>query len=215
MSVFFPRSYDQNRHLSGRAHGIGSALLIHALVVGLALLGFGQAEKITEIARPLAVRLIDASRPESKPLLPPPSKPVPHNQPKIHQPQILASNAPAANSSFTIAEQPVVVAPAVIVPAPVAESVTEPRFDADYLSNPKPPYPIASRKLREEGTVYLRVQVDTDGRALKVELKKSSGVSRLDQSALDTVVQWRFVPARRGNVQITSWVVVPIVFSLS
>lgn len=216
MSLFFPRSYDQNRRLTGSANGIGTAILIHGLVVAVVLLGVGQVETITELARPIAVRLIAAARPESQPLAPAPAppKPVPRNQPKITQPQILASQTPSASSTFSVAEQP--LAPqAVVAPAAVLEAVTEPRFDADYLSNPKPLYPSASRKLHEEGTVFLRVHVDSDGRALKVELKKSSGIARLDQSALDTVAQWRFVPARQGNTQIASWVVVPIVFSLT
>ncbi|MDP3539520.1 MAG: TonB family protein [Azonexus sp.] len=174
----------------------------------------GQVEKITEIARPIAVRMVEAVRPETKPLVPTPPKPVPRSQPRIHQPQILVSHTPAASSTFTVAEQPIAPQP-VVEPAPVVETVTHPRFDADYLTNPKPTYPPASRKLREEGTVYLRVHVDTDGRAIEVELKKSSGISRLDQSALDTVSKWRFVPARRGNIQVASWVVVPIVFSLT
>ncbi len=91
----------------------------------------------------------------------------------------------------------------------------EARFDADYLANPKPPYPLASRRLGEEGIVHLHVRVGPGGQPLKVELKRSSGFPRLDQSALDTVMRWRFVPARRGTTPVTSWVVVPIVFSLS
>jgi protein TonB len=74
---------------------------------------------------------------------------------------------------------------------------------------------MASRRLGEAGVVRLRVFVDIEGQALKVELERSSGYPRLDQSALDTVANWRFVPARRGATPEASWVVVPLNFSSS
>lgn len=93
--------------------------------------------------------------------------------------------------------------------------VTQPRFNADYLDNPKPPYPGLSRRMGEEGEVQLRVQVDANGNAQQVELYRSSGFPRLDQTALDTVRQWRFVPARQGDQPVPAWVIVPIKFSLN
>jgi protein TonB len=47
-----------------------------------------------------------------------------------------------------------------------------------------------------------------------VQLQASSGSSRLDQSALDTVRRWKFVPARLGKDPIAAWVLVPIAFTL-
>jgi protein TonB len=49
----------------------------------------------------------------------------------------------------------------------------------------------------------------------QIELKRSSGSSRLDHSALEAVRQWRFVPARRGNDTVAAWVVVPVEFNLT
>ena len=88
------------------------------------------------------------------------------------------------------------------------------RFDADYLRNPAPPYPPQSRRLGEEGRTLLRVFVGADGSARQVEVRTTSGSSRLDDSALRTVRGWKFVPARRGGVAVDSWVLVPIVFKL-
>ena len=101
-------------------------------------------------------------------------------------------------------------------PAPVAAPlpVVAPRFDADYLDNPKPAYPVSSRRRGEEGRVVLRVLVDAEGRAAKVEVQESSGHGRLDESAVTAVTRWRFVPARRGSEPLAAWVRVPIVFSL-
>ncbi len=92
--------------------------------------------------------------------------------------------------------------------------VIQPRFNADYLDNPKPPYPSISRRMGEEGEVQLRVSVDAGGNVQQIEIHRGSGYPRLDQSALQTVRRWRFVPARQGNQPVSSWVIVPIQFSL-
>lgn len=98
---------------------------------------------------------------------------------------------------------------------PVARSqVTQPRFDAVYLDNPVPAYPVLSRRLREEGQVMLRVFVSSEGVPDKVELQQTSGYLRLDTAAQEVVRQWRFVPARQGDASVSAWVLVPISFSL-
>jgi protein TonB len=96
---------------------------------------------------------------------------------------------------------------------PVVEVAAQ--YGAAYLQNPAPDYPILSRRRREQGTVQLQVWVTTGGRAEKVEVVKSSGFERLDAAALATVKQWRFIPARRGEVAVASSVFVPIVFALN
>jgi protein TonB len=62
--------------------------------------------------------------------------------------------------------------------------------------------------------VKLRVYVLADGSAGKIEILSSSGYARLDESASATVRKWRFVPGRRGDTAIDTWVVVPISFNL-
>lgn len=96
----------------------------------------------------------------------------------------------------------------------VSAPVTAARYDADYLNNPAPAYPAVSRRLGEEGRVLLRVNVSAEGKVLAVELKKTSGFERLDEAARNAAAKWRFVPAHQGNTAITSWVEVPIQFSL-
>lgn len=83
-----------------------------------------------------------------------------------------------------------------------------------YLSNPSPSYPFLSRLAGEEGMVLLRVQLDTSGLPLRVELAQSSGHARLDGSALSTVWRWKFRAARRAGHSVRGWVQVPIRFSL-
>ncbi|HJW33706.1 MAG TPA: energy transducer TonB [Holophagaceae bacterium] len=93
-------------------------------------------------------------------------------------------------------------------------AVLAPRFDAAYLQNPEPEYPNLSKRLGEEGRVILRVLVNPEGLADQVEIRQSSGHSRLDQAALGTVRRWRFIPARRGPERLAAWVLVPLSFQL-
>ena len=93
-------------------------------------------------------------------------------------------------------------------------ALVQARFDADYLKNTAPPYPPQSRRLGEEGKVILRVHVSPEGIAEEVEIRTSSGSSRLDDSALRTVRTWKFISAKRGNSAVASWVLVPIIFKL-
>ena len=109
---------------------------------------------------------------------------------------------------------PIVIAPAEPPVAVAPPSVIPPRFDAQYLDNPAPSYPSLSRRLREQGTVMLRVYVQPTGLPEDIELKQSSGHARLDEVALNTVKRWRFVPARQNDTAVAGWVVVPITFSL-
>ncbi|MEW6332344.1 MAG: energy transducer TonB [Pseudomonadota bacterium] len=95
-----------------------------------------------------------------------------------------------------------------------SEPLIESRHDVAALNNPKPPYPLAARRRGAQGRVLLSVHVGADGASEEVRLKRSSGHAVLDGAALQTVQRWRFVPARRGDTPVESWVDVPILFRL-
>lgn len=90
--------------------------------------------------------------------------------------------------------------------------LTAAHVDPNYLHRPNPVYPALSKRLREEGTVVLRVNLDTQGNVLDISIEKSSGFQRLDQAAHEAVKQWRFVPAKRGQTALPSAALVPIRF---
>lgn len=87
-------------------------------------------------------------------------------------------------------------------------------FNASYLNNPAPSYPVLSKKLGEQGRVLLNVLINEEGAATEVQIAQSSGFSRLDEAALNTVQNWKFVPAKKGGKFESSWVQVPISFIL-
>jgi protein TonB len=131
----------------------------------------------------------------------------------IPLPEIAVASEPAST--------PTQAAPVQAAPPTQASTTSEqlvdslPQFSADYLNNPAPVYPRVSRRLREMGIVTLRVFVAPTGLPTTVELEESSGFTRLDESALQAVRQWKFSPARRAGLAIGAWVSVPIEFSLN
>ncbi len=95
-----------------------------------------------------------------------------------------------------------------------AAAVVLPSSDADYLHNPPPTYPRMSRRMGEQGTVVLRVFINAEGRAEQADVRNSSGHSRLDEAALETVKRWRYVPGQRAGQAEGMWFNVPVRFLL-
>ena len=91
---------------------------------------------------------------------------------------------------------------------------TEPDYRADYLNNPRPAYPMLARRMGYHGKVILNVEVLSEGAVGQVTVYSSSGHEVLDNSALQAVRNWRFVPARQAGRAITKWFLVPINFTL-
>jgi len=142
-------------------------------------------------------------------------------------PQLLALKEPAAEPAFPVAApepRPAIepapprevarAAPAREGEGGAGEKTTAPSFNAAYLRNPAPRYPVSARRNGEQGIVTLRVLVTREGAAATVNVDKPSGSSALDQAALEAVKSWRFVPARQGAQPVEAWVLVPIVFRL-
>ena len=91
---------------------------------------------------------------------------------------------------------------------------SQPRFGVEGLANPAPRYPYLSRSREEEGKVILRVHVDKQGRASRIETIQSSGHSRLDKAARKAVKNWTFIPALEDGNPTAGVVQVPILFVL-
>jgi len=199
-----------------RGTGVAFAIGMHVLI-GAALVSYEPARSALLNAAPIMVSLITPSRPDAKPVeTPPRPQPVVKPQPKPPEPQPLIT-APVETPSLS----PILVAPPPPPPpepSPVAAApepaTSAPIFAADYLDNPPPAYPAMSRRVGEQGRVVLRVLVNPKGRSDDVEIRSSSGHSRLDDAARETVRRWRFVPAKRGDQPVPAWVLIPISFKL-
>lgn len=85
---------------------------------------------------------------------------------------------------------------------------------ARVLQAPRPDYPVISRDLGEQGVVMLRLAIDADGKLLRTELQKSSGFTRLDKAARDSVARWQFQAALENGQPVAAQLVLPVRFSL-
>lgn len=95
-----------------------------------------------------------------------------------------------------------------------SSNFTEANYRANYAHNPKPDYPTIAKSRGWQGKVLLRVKVSAQGLSDAVTVEKSSGHELLDESAIEAVKKWRFIPAKRGDTPVASSVIVPIVFTL-
>lgn len=201
-----------------------AALLSAAVTGGMlaAVIAAGIVGQVQERLRPLTVVTLVPAAPA----------PAPEPIPAAVEPESAVSE-PIMSTPVPIIQLPtavlITVAPDVPVfapstPAPATSGaagdappapITPPGFDADYLNNPPPRYPPASRRVREEGEVLLKVLVSAEGRSQQIHIAKSSGHVRLDDAARSAVRRWRFTPAQQAGQAVIAWVLVPLTFSLS
>lgn len=192
-------------------------MLVIGFHVGIVVLILASKTVVPQIMEmPLVVDLLQPAEPKPEPKPLPVVKPQPIVKQTTPAPKTPTPQIEATQSALPAPSAPIAAAPEVkpTPPAPAAPTVTQARFDADYLRNPAPPYPPLSRRMGEEGKVMLRVLVSPQGTADQVEIKTSSGSERLDNAAVNTVKNWKFVAARRGDAPTQSWVLVPIIFKL-
>ena len=194
---------------------------IWALYSGLLLRA---AEMVVPVV--LLSQLIESPAPKDAP---PPSTPTPQVKKAISKAPTAAAPLPVAISDptptpnaptgATAPQTPPVPSAATVAASPVAAalnsaaatpSVQLPSSDADYLQNPRPPYPAISRRLNEQGKTMVRVLIGADGQPQRAEIAKSSGYTRLDDAAIATVMRWRYAPGKRGGVAESMWFDVPI-----
>lgn len=164
-----------------------------------------------------------ALMPVAAPAPVPAGRPLPTRQPMTQAalPIPAASHAAAApaHSASGSAAQAAADAPPQATAGAALDTVQAalelPRYDAAYLANPPPAYPLSARRRGIEGTVLLEALVDPAGEARDIRLVASAGDAMLDEAAREAVRHWRFVPARRGAEPVEAWVRIPVVYRLN
>ena len=151
-------------------------------------------------------------KPVPAPKKPPVTQKAPAAAPVEPAAEPLAAEPPPAAPSAPA--QPSAVTDSKAAAATNAETFTEANFKAHYDHNPKPDYPSVAKSRGWQGKVMLRVKVSAEGLSEAVEVELSSGHEMLDESAVEAVKKWRFIPAKRGETAVASSVIVPIIFTL-
>jgi protein TonB len=80
--------------------------------------------------------------------------------------------------------------------------------------SPPPEYPRIAIQLGEEGTVYLAVEVGSDGLPRQVAVQRSSGFGSLDEAAVRAMQRWRFAPLHGAEQGKSVTIYVPMAFHL-
>jgi protein TonB len=174
-------------------------------------------------AMTLFVDFIAPPAPEKKPEPPPKAvKPRPVTPPA---PRLVAHTPVVAPADYVAPppppEPPRIEAPAA-PPAPPAPPTPLPAGPISLGSElsvacperTAPVYPALSRRLGEEGTVVLRVELDETGAVAQARIQTSSGFRRLDEAALAAVKTWRCQPAQRNGQPVRATALQPFKFVL-
>ena len=99
---------------------------------------------------------------------------------------------------------PIPTVPPRVVPPPTPPVVFTPAR-AIAASHTIPEYPFISRRLREQGTLRLKLTIDEKGSVIGAVLVNSSGFQRLDEAAVNWVKShWRYTPAMQGTKPVSS-----------
>jgi periplasmic protein TonB len=202
MSYSFP-SRPMRSPLHERIAVVGLVILLHAAAFAVY---WSRPQSPAVRVNEMSISFANMQMPQADVTPHPTKRPRPVFKPVPHDP----APAPAPVERQT-AEAP--VAPPATPPSPVVLD-TQPDYRADYLNNPRPPYPMAARRMGYDGKVILNVEVLAEGKAGQVLVYQSSGHDMLDNAALQTVKTWRFTPARHLGQPVTQWFLVPIKFSL-
>lgn len=80
-----------------------------------------------------------------------------------------------------------------------------------YITKPK--YPEIGRQAGVEGSVYLKLLLDTTGYVIDVRIVKSLNLA-FDESAAKAARTWRFTPAKQRDRPVRVWLGYPVRFTL-
>ena len=101
-----------------------------------------------------------------------------------------------------------------VMPAPPDGAIEPPMTygNPEPLYTVPPQYPDAARKAGAQGTVWVQIHVLKDGSVGEATVIRS--IPLLDEAAVKAVKQWRFAPPTSGGKPTTTWLRVPIKFTL-
>jgi protein TonB len=199
-----------------RTAGLAFVVVLHAAV----LWGLMQHRLVSspQDAMTLFVNFIAPPTPEKKtepkPPLPRP-KPIEKTQPRqivAETPVVAPSDHIAPPPPEKTAPEPLVEAPS--MPLPVGPVALTSELSVACPERAPPSYPPSSRRLGEEGTVLLRVELDAQGKVSLARIATSSGFARLDEAALAAVKTWRCTPATRNGQPVSASARQPFKFLL-
>lgn len=177
-------------------------VLIHALLIT----GFQwgtQRSSANQIGDMMVASLLDPNPSQEK------KSSTSTKQPTSKQVKVAVSPTTTASSSITQETPP----PSSLGGSSTGEPKSIPMSQAQ-CSVPEPFYPGLSRRMGEEGKALVRLYINEAGAVERVQLAQSSGIQRLDQSALDAAMKARCKPFVEFGKPIKVSAIQPYIFRL-
>lgn len=179
------------------------------------VLNAGLATKTVEaVFGPIETKMIEEVKDEEEKPPPPPPK-IETTPPPFVPPPDIAIDLPvetAPTRAITATTQKPVVKP----PPPPAQVTRVPP-----KQNPRRPMPITnedyppqSKRLGEEGVTLVRLLVLADGSIGNVQVAKSSGFPRLDETAVRKLKRWRVNPGTENGKPVDMWMDLRVVWKI-
>ena len=140
----------------------------------------------------------------------PQSKPEPQQEPQQELQENISLSTPKENTFESLASvtQEKLLSSKSAVPKII--------YNPSLVAPPIPPnYPEVARRKKQEGTVWLDIVLDEDGKQRELMVYKSSGVSLLDRAAVYAVSQWKFSQYQQQYSADLITIRIPIEFSLN
>ena len=153
------------------------------------------------LAKPIKKSLIKAEKPKTRQQ---PSAVDTSSSLSAVKPQSVSDNSAAMQKSSQVARSELHMTKEIIS--------KQPRFAQPPAA---PVYPAQARRRQQQGTVWLDVRLDAQGRQMEQQVLRSSGVKSLDQAALAAVKKWQFLPELHNGVGVPSRVHIPIEFAVA
>jgi protein TonB len=186
-----------------RAFGIAFALAMEAGIIYALLVTLGYVE--APLVRPPIQIVNVAPLPENPdlPVPPPQTFDPPDVAPPIAPEVVLTYVPPTPPTVISLPPPPVPLPPRAVTPPPPPVIFTPARAIA--ASHTIPEYPAVSRRLREQGTLRLKLMIDERGAVTAATVVNSSGFQRLDEAAVNWIrSHWRYMPAMQGSRAVAS-----------
>jgi protein TonB len=180
---------------------------LHVLIVYGLMVATGVVRQPAFVTPLEAVFIPETTQPEEQPQV--------KIKPEIEQPVAVDQPPPELQVEEAVTPPSEVPIPASANAIAGSQQQGAPAKDLKTSNRVDPTYPPASRRAGEQGTVRLKVLVDTNGRPSNVEVSQSSGSQRLDQAAIDAVRKWRFEAATDGQKKIQAYTQVAVTFKLT
>lgn len=188
--------------------GVTRRTVIVGFIIGLHVMFFIglsaglDADSLLKGIKSIAVDMEDIK--DDTPPPPPPPPPADFVPPPIELPPAVdlpqLAEAPTNNNAIDIPSQPVQPkAEPVVQQAPLVASS---KF-VNYFKKNKPPFPSASRRLQEEGSAVVQLNLSAAGET-SCSIVTGTGFARLDEAALRWCTGKTFPPATQGGVPVAS-----------